>query len=104
MSEDEGRFDWDAFARDQGEDAIHEPTAEERAATRRELHVDANEVYDDETQAFIFLLAHVVAKLGGAVAITREDRQVYYSLGIDQSELATTGVLRLFSNLEELPS
>lgn len=98
------KFDWEAFSRDSGEDGIHEPSAEERAASRRELHVDANEMYDDDTQAFIFLLAHLVAKMGGAVAITREDRQVYYSLGIDQSELATTGVLRLFAHLEELPS
>lgn len=63
---------------------------------------DAADLYDDDTQAFIFLLGAMVHRAGGVATFTREEREVYYRLGIDQRELRPggTGVLRLFSMLE----
>lgn len=79
-----------------------EDDAAARREARNELRVDAEDLYGEETQAFIYLLAATVARLGGAVSFSREERAVRYSLAIDQSELdGGRGPLRLFSVLQE---
>ena len=93
-------FDWDAFLRDSGEEGPTELAADERLKARA-LQADAADLYDEDTQAFVFLLAALVHRAGGAVAFTREERTIEYRLGIDQSELDTTGILRLFSVVPE---
>ncbi len=80
----------------------NELTAEERAAKLRVYRGDAEEMYEVETQAFIFLLAAAIAKLGGSVSFTKEEREVRYAFGIDQSDLGDgSGPLRLFAVPQE---
>ena len=94
-------FDYEKFD-ETAEDAPKELSADERLEGLRVITGDAEDIYEVETQAFLFLLAAVVAKLGGLVSFTKEEREVRYALGIDQSDLAGgDGVLRLFSVPQE---
>ena len=82
--------------------APKELSAEERAAQLNVVTGDAEDIYEVETQAFLFLLAASVAKLGGSVTFTKAEREGRYALGIDQSDLGDgSGPLRLFAVLQE---
>lgn len=85
---------WSEFEERTKQPAPPEPDA------KRTKKVDAADIYDIETQAYVFLLAILVERLGGAVAISAEDRMGVVNLGIDQSEMDTTGVIRLFTARE----
>jgi hypothetical protein len=94
-------FDYEKFD-ETAEGAPVELSAEERAASLRVITGDAEDIYEVETQAFLFLLAAAVHKLGGSVTFTKEEREVRYALGIDQSDLdGGRGPLRLFSVPQE---
>jgi len=79
-----------------------EQSAAERAAElkgRSWSQADAAELYDDDTQAFIFLLSIAVQRLGGVMAVSLQERKGEFRLAIDQSELKPggTGVIRLYT-------
>ena len=94
-------FDYEKFAQP-AEDAPHELSADERREGMRVISGDAEDMYEVETQAFIFLLAATIAKLGGSVSFTKEEREVRYAFGVAQSDLGDgSGVLRLFAVPQE---
>jgi hypothetical protein len=97
-SSDDG---WDPLD-DWGDEAPKEPSAAERAAEvdKREFaQADASDLYDEDTQAFIFLLSIAVSRLGGVMAVSMADRAGEYRLGIDQSGLKPggDGFIRLYN-------
>jgi len=82
--------------------APQEPSAAQRAeeVDKREFaQADASDLYDEDTQAFIFLLSIAVSRLGGVMAVSMADRAGEYRLGIDQSGLKPggDGFIRLYN-------